>query len=169
MEVLIDFSDGGRINNGSFYTAISRVKYGTNLYLKDFKKDYIKANPEVEKKMEAMRVFNRHVFKKIYNTERIFNSNEYEIKVGYININDMLVSKSTTFINKDSNLLALGFLVVSDTRLSGEVSNSFLLEELSNWTISARYDSDDTIKHMGMLMLRSKSSQLENLIDTIEE
>ena len=56
--VLIDFSDGCRINNGSFYTAMSSVKCGTNLQLKDFKKEYIKANPEVEKKMEAMRVFN---------------------------------------------------------------------------------------------------------------
>ena len=36
-EVLIDFTGESRINNGSFYTAISRVKYGKNLYLKDFK------------------------------------------------------------------------------------------------------------------------------------
>ena len=30
-EVLIDYSDEGRINNGSFYTAMSRVKFGKNL------------------------------------------------------------------------------------------------------------------------------------------
>ena len=53
-EVLIDFSDESRINNGSFYTAMSRVKVGQNLYLRDFKNTYVKANPEVEKKMEAM-------------------------------------------------------------------------------------------------------------------
>ena len=39
-EVLIDFSDENRMNNGSFYTAMSRVKYGKNLYLKDFKPTY---------------------------------------------------------------------------------------------------------------------------------
>ena len=34
-EVIIDFSaKNTRINHGSFYTAISRVKYGENLYLK---------------------------------------------------------------------------------------------------------------------------------------
>ena len=56
-EVLIDFSGESRINNGSFYTAISRVKFGKNLYLKDFKTSYIKANSDVEKKMDAMKLF----------------------------------------------------------------------------------------------------------------
>ena len=56
-EVLIDFSDVKRINNGSFYTALSRVKYGSNLYLKDFKPEYIKANSDVEKKMESMKIY----------------------------------------------------------------------------------------------------------------
>ena len=119
-EVLIDFSDEGRINNGSFYTAMSRVKYGKNLYLKDFKTEYVKANPEVEKKMEAMKVFRQHSFKKTYNTESIFISNENEIKLGYININEKKKKKSTTFMNEDSNFMALDFLVVSDTRLSEE-------------------------------------------------
>ena len=56
-EVLIDFSGQSRINNGSFYTALSRVKQGKNLYLKDFKLEYIKANPSVEKKMESMKIY----------------------------------------------------------------------------------------------------------------
>ena len=51
-EVLIDFSEAGRIHNGSFYTALSRVKYGQNLYLKKFEPSYIKANPVVVKKMD---------------------------------------------------------------------------------------------------------------------
>ena len=68
-EVMIDFSDASRMNNGAFYTAMSRVKYGKNLFLKDFKPTYVKANPEVEKKLEAMKVFKKHVFMKIYNTE----------------------------------------------------------------------------------------------------
>ena len=167
-EVLIDFSDEGRINNGSFYTAMSRVKYGANLYLKDFKQEYVKANPEVEKKMEAMKVFSSHRFKKTYNTENIFNSNEDEIKIGYININDIHVSRSITFINEDSNLLALDFLVVSDTRLSDEKSNDVLVQELPNWSIEARYDSEDRKTHMGMLMLKSRSSKVGNLIEIVE-
>ena len=68
---------------------MSRVKYGKNLYLKDFKPTYVKANPEVEKKLEAMKVFKKHVFMKTYNTENIFTSKKDELKIGYININDL--------------------------------------------------------------------------------
>ena len=51
-EVIIDFSaKNARINHGSFYTALSRVKFGENFYLKDFEFTYIKANPSVEHKM----------------------------------------------------------------------------------------------------------------------
>ena len=64
-EILIDFSGESRINNGSFYTALSRIKYGKNLYLKDFKQEYIKANPIVEKKMESMKIFKPYQFKRI--------------------------------------------------------------------------------------------------------
>ena len=73
-EVFIDFSGVSRINNGSFYTAISRIKYGKNLYLKDFKQEYIKANPIVEKKMESMKIFKPYQFKRIYNYDSIFCS-----------------------------------------------------------------------------------------------
>ena len=54
-EVIIDFSNKkSQINNGSFYAALSRVKFENNLFLKDFKKGYIKANPDVEKKMKSI-------------------------------------------------------------------------------------------------------------------
>ena len=113
-EVLIDFSDANRINNGSFYTALSRVKYGSNLYLKEFKPEYIKANPEVEKKMESMKIYKNYNFLKILNTESIFESNEDEVKLGYININDIFSARSIDFLNKDTNQLGLDFLVVAD-------------------------------------------------------
>ena len=168
-EVHINFDDDGRINNGSFYTAMSRVKYGRNLYLQDFKEEYVKANPEIEKKMEAMKVFKSHVFKKTYNMESIFISNEDELKLGYININDILTGRSLTFVNKDKNLLSLDFLVVADTRLLEAITNDFLHQELTNWSIEARFDSEDNKKHMGLLMLKSKSSRVGNLIEIVEE
>lgn len=50
-EVIIDFSaKNSRINQGSFYTALSRVKFGENFYLRAFDSSYIRANPDVEKK-----------------------------------------------------------------------------------------------------------------------
>ena len=73
-EVIIDFSNKkSQINNGSFYAALSRVKFENNLFLKDFKKGYIKANPDVEKKMMSMKMSAPYVFRKIYNDEKIFS------------------------------------------------------------------------------------------------
>ena len=168
-EVLIDFTDESRINNGAFYTAMSRVKVGQNLYLKDFKKTYVKANLEVEKKIEAMKIFKKHVFMKTYNTTNIFNSKENELKIGYININDLLASRSSRFINKDKNCLALDYLVLADVRLSKSISNEDLHEELSNWIVVARYDAEDKIKHMGLLMLKSRESIQEKCVENIRE
>ena len=168
-EVLIDFSKEPRINNGSFYTALSRVKYGKNLYLKEFQSDYIKANPDVEKKMESMKLFRNYQFKKVYNFEKIFCANDEEIKIGYLNINDLFTGRSLDFLNGDANLLAIDFLVVADSRL-GEESDPILLEQkLSNWEVKARFDSADKLKHMGMIVLKSKQSLLEDFKLNIEE
>ena len=49
-EVIIDFSGKkAQIKNGSFYTALTRVKKGCHFHLTDFKPEYIQANKEVEK------------------------------------------------------------------------------------------------------------------------
>ena len=96
-EVIIDFSSKKtRINYGSFYTALSRVKYGENLFLKDFKESYVKANPSVEKKMLAMKTSAPYIFKKVYNEEKVFEDDD-EVKIGYINING-LYHKKVTFL-----------------------------------------------------------------------
>ena len=168
-EVIIDFSGESKISNGSFYTAISRVKFGKNLYLQDFKKPYIKANEEVEKKMAAMKIFNKYNFKKTYNYERIFVENDKEVKLGYININDIQAGRSLDFLNNDRNLLALDFLTISDTRLNEGSSNEYLSEYLSNWIILGRFDSKDNMKHMGMLILKSKESTIGKVIGKLEE
>merc|ERR1712179_267214 len=64
-EVVIDFSEkNARIISGSFYTAISRVRKGSDVFLRDFKADYIRANPDVEKKMESMKLSKPYIFKK---------------------------------------------------------------------------------------------------------
>lgn len=168
-EVVVDFSGESRINNGSFYTSISRVKYGSNLYLKDFKKSYIKANPDVEMKMESMKLFKPYNFKKVYNNDNIFTDDTNEIKLGYVNINSILTGHSSNFLNEDENLLALNFLAVADTRLSTEVEDNVLNEHLSNWSVKARYDSKDSMDHMGLVLLKSKRSTIREEPSKIEE
>ena len=46
-----------------------------------------------------------------------------------------------------------------------EISDEFLTQHLSNWSIVVRYDSGDEIKHMGMLMLKSKFGKQDITIE----
>ena len=72
-------------------------------------------------------------------------------------------------MNKDTNLRALDFLVVADTRLQEETDNESLGHKLSNWIVVARFDSEDKLKHMGMLVLKSKLSDFQiNLNITVK-
>ena len=157
--MIIDFSSKhSRISAGSFYTALSRVKNGESVYLKSFEPHFIKANPAVESKLRAMETFSPYVPKKIYLEEDIFLNGTYEIKIGYVNINDIFASRSVSYLNNNSNLLNLDLLTVSDTRLTQDVSDVELGNLLSNWNILLRCDSFDKIKHMGLILLHSKSS-----------
>ena len=108
--------------------------------------------------MESMKIYKNYNFLKILNTESIFESNEDEVKLGYININDIFSARSIDFLNKDTNLLGLDFLVVADTRLQEETDIECLQYKLSNWIVEARFDSEDKLKHMGMLVLKLKLS-----------
>ena len=59
--------------------------------------------------MESMKIYKNYNFLKILNSESIFDSNEDELKVGYININEIFSARSIEFLNKDTNLRALDF------------------------------------------------------------
>ena len=169
-EVKVDYSNEGRFRNGCFYTAISRVKLGETLYLKDFKPEYIKANPDIEKKMTAMKTFSPHSFWKTYLREKVFEVDHSELKLGYLNINDIMTSRSPEFINQDDNLLALDFLMISDTRLSKAVKGDHVMKLFDKWSIEGRFDCNvGKKKHMGMLLLRSKKSEKVNLVPLISE
>ena len=168
-EVLIDFTDENMIKEGSFYTAMSRVKFGDNLYLREFKSHWIKANVEAEAEVKKMKLYQNHVFKKIQNTETIFDEAYNEVKIGYININDLSTSKSTENLNQDQNILGLDYLAIADTRLSRKDDDERLKMKLSNWSIEKRFDADDNSKHMGLLFLRSNKSKYQNLVESIEQ
>jgi len=73
------------------------------------------------------------------------------------------------FLNNDKNLLALDFLTISDSRLSAETSNEYLSQCLSNWKIRGRFDSKDDMRHMGMLILKSKESTIGKVLTNLEE
>ena len=64
-----------------------------------------------------MKIYKNYNFLKILNTESIFDSNEDEVRVGYININDIFSARSIDVLNKDTNLKGLNFVVIAETRL----------------------------------------------------
>ena len=114
-KVITDFSQAKRIFPGSFYTAMTRVRYGKNFYLRDFKPEYIIATPNVERVLDTMKLSVPYIFNKIYLSDKIFDKPSEEIRIGYVNINSLYSGMSDTFLNNDENLLHLDVLAVADT------------------------------------------------------
>ena len=168
-EAIVDYRNSSRINKGSFYTSISRVKLGTDLFLKDFKESYIQANPDVEKMMSSMKIFRPYIFKKIYVKEKIFTDSGRSLKIGYLNINNIFKYMTFEMVNEDENLLKLDYLILSDTRSQKETETENMAGFLSNWSTIGRFDSKDSIRHLGMLVLKSKLSSLEDRLELKEK
>ena len=145
------------------------MKLGTDLYLKDFKESYIQANPDVEKIMSSMKIFRPYIFKKLLIKEKIFTDSGRALKIGYLNINNIFKYMTFEMVNEDENLLNLDYLVCSDTRSQKETETENIAVFLSNWSIVGRFDSKDSIRHLGMLVLKSKSSYLEDRLELKEK
>ena len=169
-EVIIDFGKDLKKNinnficNGSFYVALTRVREGNKVFLKSFEKSYIKVNKEIEEKVEAMIKFRSYQFKKVYLDEQIFQEPGSEIKVGYLNINGLLDGNHDHYLNADKNLISLDFIVLAETKLSKEAATNDIAGTLSNWKIVARYDSEDQRKHMGLILLSSRTSKFNGQV-----
>ena len=110
--------------------------------------------------------FSPHQFKKLYLDQKIFVKPEVELKIGYININGLYSAESCSILNNDFNLLHMDILLIADTRLSRSDDDTQLENNLSNWRVALRSDSEDTMKHMGMLLLVSKHSKIN--LDCLE-
>jgi hypothetical protein len=155
-EVIIDFgaAEGERTNIqwGSFYVALTQVKEGKHVFLASFEKSYITFNSKVEEKIDVMRKQRPYTFKKIYLHDQIFKSLE-EVKLGYFNIRGFMESNHAEYLDCDRNLLHLDFLVLAETWLSSNISNSAVINKLKNWKIIKRLDSTDDRKHMGLILM----------------
>jgi ATP-dependent exoDNAse (exonuclease V) alpha subunit len=109
-EILIDFTGDEKtktkpyICKGSFYTAITRATTGEDVYLQDFDPSYIQVNKKTEEVIEAMRKFRRYPFYKVYIEDKVFVDDNLELKIGYLNINDLTAEYHAEYINSDKNL-----------------------------------------------------------------
>ena len=170
-EVTIDFTTDAKgkrpyIIAGSFYVAITRATKADNVYLKGFEKSYIKAEPRIAEKIDAMRLTKPYIFKKIYNDDSIF-TNEGEVKIGFFNVNGILDAEHNVYLNNDKNLLNLDLLVIAETKLTTETSNNELKEKLWEFNLLQRFDANDGQKHMGMLVMSRKQSQFQKIDPSI--
>ena len=164
-EVIIDFGadQKNKIKNyicpGSFYVALTRVREGRSVFLRSFDKSYIQVNDKIQEKIDAMIKYRSYEFKKIYLDQKIFEVDDSEIKVGYLNINGLLDGNHDHYFNADRNLNDLDIIVLAETKLNSECKDHNIATSLNNWILIARYDSDDQKKHMGMLLLKSRKSK----------
>ena len=164
-DVIVDFGPEKdlKIKNyiveGGFYVAISRVREKTSLYLKSFDESYIKVNTSIQQKIDAMIEFRKYQFRKHFLDEEIFIYKNQEIKAGYLNINGLTDGNHIEYFNLDRNLQDLDLIVLAETKL--KKGDKYLIKEkLSNWQIIGQYDSDDSRKHMGLILLKSNTSCL---------
>ena len=168
-KVIIDFRGGPRgahIDVASFYTAITRVTNGNNLYLRSFKKSFIRNNPAVEFEINRMRQLKPVKYRKVYLREQIYVDNT-ELRLGFLNIRGLCESFHAQYFDGDRNLQNLDMICLAETHLQSATSNMTLEEVLSNWQIQSRFDSPDGRKHMGLLILTSKSTTNAQLVENL--
>ena len=67
------------------------------------------------------------------------------------------------YFNADKNLNDLDIIVLAETKLLKSDKHG-IEDKLNNWSIIGRYDSQDCQKHMGLILLKSKKSQLRGPI-----
>ena len=157
-EVIIDFSEDKAlkirnfVHKGTLYVALTRVKHGSKVFLKSFQESYILADKALKLKVDAFVKFNGYTFKKVYLDEQIFEDENHEIKLGYLNVNGLMEGSHGYYLNADRNLLSLDLLAIAETHLTPSTENSEIQRILTNWTILKRFDADGS-KHMGILLL----------------
>ena len=100
-----------------------------------------------------MRKNKPYIFKKKYIEEKVFELDEEDMKIGYLNINDMTDAYHSEYVNADKNLINLDVLCLSDTRLTKAKKTEDVKDLLPNWEIIHRDDCEDGREHMGMLFL----------------
>ena len=158
-QVIIDFGSNLelKIKNficpGSFYVAVTRVREGSQVFLKSFDKSYIKVNKKIEEKVEAMKKYRKYIFRKIYLDLKIFENDNCEIKADYLIINGLIDKNHALYLNAHHNLKHLDILVLAETILYEKDGNMALKEMLSYWNIFGRFVSVDGTKHTGLIFL----------------
>ena len=99
--------------------------------------------------------------------QKIFEDNESELKLGFLNINGLMDGNHGDYLNKDKNLLNLDVLVLGETKLDRKFDTTLIEKILDKWDVIGRYDSDDNKKHMGLLLLTPKDLNMRSKMASV--
>jgi len=166
-EVIVDFRNNDsnkhcRINPGSFYVAVTRVKKLENLYLKSFDaSQMVKIQKDVKSELLRLKKdSNRHKFSRHFLSNAAFqyppNMNSDEVKIVYLNINGLLASSHLHNLNHDMNMKCADVLCISETKLFHQNDSDI---KLDGFTQVARLDVREN--SMGMLVYTNNDSDVE--------
>ena len=155
----------------SFYVALTRVRNGQQVFLKSYDRSYIVENNNIKTKLAAFRKFNSYKPKKVYLDEQIFQDQNLESKIGYLNINGIIGGNHAEYLNSDRNLMDLDILALAETKLTHEVTDEYLEQTMDNWKIIKRYDAEDKKPHMGLILMipRRKVNTVLPFLHSFEE
>ena len=153
--VILDFKDA-IAKHGHFYVGVTRVRNSDGLFVRNFKPSQVLCRDDVKQQMKLLRHTKKYIFSKTYLDTRIWNASS-ELRVGYININGLLHNLNN--LDKDYNTSYLDFLCIAETKLDESVTDEQVNQSLNSFRICYREDvkSDNSIPHMGMLILEKKS------------
>ena len=102
--------------------------------------------------------------RKIYLEDRLLEDESTEIKCGFLNINGLLDGNHADYLNEDKNLINLDILVLGETKLESNIESSLIQTKLDKWDIIGRFDAEDKLKHMGLILLSPKETNCRNKI-----
>ena len=71
------------------------------------------------------------------------------------------------YLNADLNLRSLDILVLAETKLIDSNRSDQIAKILKHWTIIGRYDSEDGLKHMGLMLLSGGNSNIVSQIKNV--
>ena len=108
-QVILDFENQSPYRPSSFYTAITRVHRGQDLYLRGFDPKFIINNQEAEREITRLRNTRPFSKTKVYLDEEIYQDSS-ELKVGFLNVNGLLNALHCDLLNSDKNLASLDIL-----------------------------------------------------------
>ena len=156
--VIMDFKNS-LTKHGQFYVAMTRVRSGEGLFVRNFDPSQILCRNDVKKELKILRTNRQYIFYKTFLEDKIWMNDKMEILIGYLNINGF--EHNLENLDNDINLSKLDFLCIAETKLNPDINDKKLNEKLKNFEIIFRQDvlTNENVPHMGMLILKNKQSK----------